>query len=72
MNVGFLGCGNIAQAMIVGLLGSGLKPASITVLTRNQKKKKFYEKNSIKRLAVSKANSAKFDFIILCASNTDS
>ncbi len=63
MNIGFLGCGNIAQAMIVGLLDSGLNPASITVLTRNQKKKNFYEKNSIKRLAVSKANSTKFDFI---------
>ena len=63
MNIGFLGCGNIAQAMIVGLLDSGLNPTSITVLTRNQKKKKFYEKNLIKRLAVNKANSTKFDFI---------
>ncbi len=71
MNIGFLGCGNIAQAMIVGLLDSGLNPASITVLTRNQKKKKFYEKNSIKRLAVSKANSAKFDFIFLCVKPKD-
>ena len=71
MNIGFLGCGNIAQAMIVGLLDSGLKPASITVLTRNQKKKKFYEKNSIKRLAVSKADSAKFDFIFLCVKPKD-
>ena len=53
MNIGFLGCGNIAQAMIVGLLNSGLNPASITVLTRDQKKKNFYEKNAIKRLAVS-------------------
>jgi len=71
MNVGFLGCGNIAQAMIVGLLGSGSKPASITVLTKNQKKKKFYEKNSIKRLAVSNANSDKFDFIFLCVKPKD-
>ena len=71
MNIGFLGCGNIAQAMIVGLLDSGLKPSSITVLTRNQKKKKFYEKNSIKRLAVSKANLAKFDFIFLCVKPKD-
>ena len=71
MNIGFLGCGNIAQAMIVGLLGSGLNPTSITVLTRNQKKKTFYEKNSIKRLAVSKANSAKFDFIFLCVKPKD-
>lgn len=71
MNIGFLGCGNIAQAMIVGLLDSGLNPASITVLTRNQKKKNFYEKNSIKRLAVSKANSAKFDFIFLCVKPKD-
>ena len=71
MNVGFLGCGNIAQAMIEGLLGSGLKPASITVLTKNQKKKKFYEKNSIKRLAVNKTNSAKFDFIFLCVKPKD-
>ena len=71
MNIGFLGCGNIAQAMIAGLLDSGLNPASITVLTRNQKKKKFYEKNSIKRLVVSKANSAKFDFIFLCVKPKD-
>ena len=71
MNIGFLGCGNIAQAMIVGLLDSGLNPASITVLTRNQNKKNFYKKNSIKRLAVSKANSAKFDFIFLCVKPKD-
>ena len=71
MNVGFLGCGNIAQAMIMGLLDSGLNPASITVLTRDQKKKKFYEKNSIKRLAVSKANSTKFEFIFLCVKPAD-
>ena len=71
MNIGFLGCGNIAQAMIVGLLNSGLNPASITVLTRDQKKKNFYEKNAIKRLAVSKANSAKFDFIFLCVKPKD-
>ena len=71
MNIGFLGCGNIAQAMIVGLLDSGLNPTSITVLTRNQKKKNFYEKNSIERLAVSKANSAKFDFIFLCVKPKD-
>jgi len=71
MNIGFLGCGNIAQAMIVGLLDSGFNPASITVLTRNQKNKNFYEKNSIKRLAVSKANSAKFDFIFLCVKPKD-
>jgi len=71
MNVGFLGCGNIAQAMIVGLLDSGLKPASINVQNRNQKKKKFYEKNSIKRLAVTKANSTNFDFIFLCVKPAD-
>ena len=71
MNIGFLGCGNIAQAMIVGLLDSGFKPASITVLTRNKKKKKFYKKNSIKRLDVSEANSAKFDFIFLCVKPAD-
>ena len=71
MKVGFLGSGNIAQAMIMGLLESGLNSASITVLTRNQKKKKFFEKNSIKRLAVSKANSAKFDFIFLCVKPAD-
>ena len=71
MNIGFLGCGNIAQAMIVGLLESGLNPASITVLTRIKKKKNFYSKNSIRRLAVSKANSAKFDFIFLCVKPKD-
>ena len=71
MKVGFLGCGNIAQAMIMGLLESGLNSASITVLTRNQKKKKFFEKNSIKRLAVSNANSDKFDFIFLCVKPAD-
>ncbi len=71
MNIGFLGCGNIAQAMIVGLLDSGLNPASITALTRDQKRKKFYKKNSIKRLAVDKANSTKFDFIFLCVKPAD-
>ena len=71
MNVGFLGCGNIAQAMIAGLLDGGIKPASITVLTRNQKKKKFYEKKSIKRLDVGNSNSAKFDFIFLCVKPAD-
>ena len=48
MNIGFLGCGNIAQAMIMGLLDSGLNPASITALTRDQKRKSFIKKTQLK------------------------
>ena len=39
------------------------KNTDIDAVSFDTDKKKFYEKNSIKRLAVSKADSAKFDFI---------
>ena len=50
MNIGFLGCGNIAQAMIVGLLDSALssKPTIMACAIFPQPKKPifilFYQK----------------------------
>ena len=38
MKICFLGCGNIAQAIIDGLLKSGMQPSKIACIERNEQR----------------------------------
>ena len=38
MKICFLGCGNIAQAIIDGLLKSGISPSDIACIERNEQR----------------------------------
>ena len=40
MKICFLGCGNIAQAIINGLLKSGMQPSNIACIERNEQRVK--------------------------------
>ena len=48
MNVCFLGCGNIAQAMIDGLIRSGVSSSSITCIERNEIKVELLKEKNLK------------------------
>ena len=48
MNVCFVGCGNIAQAMIDGLLSNGISTSSIACIERNQRKVELLKEKNLK------------------------
>ena len=71
MNVCFLGCGNIAQAIIDGLIRSGVSSSRITCIERNEKKVKLLEDKNLKVIELENLAEENFDFVILAVKPKD-
>ena len=71
MNVCFLGCGNIAQAIIDGLIRSGVSSSRITCIERNEKKVKLLKEKNLKVIELENLAEENFDFVILAVKPKD-
>ena len=71
MNVCFLGCGNIAQAMIDGLIRSGVSSSSITCIERNEIKVKLLKEKNLKVIELDNLATENFDLVILAVKPKD-
>ncbi len=71
MNVCFLGCGNIAQAIIDGLIKSGVSSSSITCIERNEIKVGLLKKKNLKVIELDNLAPENFDLVILAVKPKD-
>ena len=71
MNICFLGCGNIAQAIIDGLLKSGLSTNNISCIERNEQKVELLKKKNLRILKLEDLASENFDLIVLAVKPKD-
>ena len=71
MKVCFLGCGNIAQAIIDGLLKSGIQPSNIACIERNEHRVKSLKSQNLQIIELDNLASLDFDLIILAVKPKD-
>ena len=71
MNVCFLGCGNIAQAIIDGLIRSGVSLSSITCIERNEIKVELLKEKNLKVIELDNLAEENFDLVILAVKPKD-
>ncbi len=71
MNVCFLGCGNIAQAMIDGLIKSGVSSSNITCIERNEIKVELLKEKNLKVIELDNLAAENFDLVILAVKPKD-
>ena len=71
MNVCFLGCGNIAQAMIDGLIRSGVSSSSIACIERNEIKVKLLKEKNLKVIELDNLATENFDLVILARAKSE-
>ena len=71
MNVCFLGCGNIAQAIIDGLIKSGVSSSSITCIERNEIKVELLKEKNLKVIELDNLAAENFDLVILAVKPKD-
>jgi pyrroline-5-carboxylate reductase len=71
MNICFLGCGNIAQAMIGGLLESGVSANNIACIERNKQKAELLKEKNLRILRLENLASESFDLIVLAVKPKD-
>ena len=71
MNVCFVGCGNIAQAMINGLLNNGISTSSITCIERNERKVELLKEKNLKVIDLDNLAKENFDLVILAVKPKD-
>ena len=71
MNVCFVGCGNIAQAMIYGLLRNGISTSSIACIERNQRKVELLKEKNLKVIELDSLAKENFDLVILAVKPKD-
>tara|TARA_B100000287_G_scaffold433719_1_gene496125 strand:- start:5937 stop:6722 length:786 start_codon:yes stop_codon:yes gene_type:complete len=71
MNICFLGCGNITQAIIAGLLKNGISANSIACIERNKHKVELLKEKKLKMLELKDLASENFDLIILAVKPKD-
>ena len=71
MNVCFVGCGNIAQAMINGLIRSGVSSSNINCIERNERKIELLREKNLKVIELDNLAKENFDLVILCVKPKD-
>ena len=70
MKICFLGCGNIAQAIIDGLLKSAFS-ADIACIERNQQRIEALKKQNLQIIELENLATMKFDLIVLAVKPKD-
>ena len=71
MKICFLGCGNIAQAIIDGLLNDGIQPSNIGCIERNEQRVRSLKKQSLQIVELENLASLNFDLIVLAVKPKD-
>ena len=71
MNVCFVGCGNIAQAIIEGLIRSGVSPSRINCIERNKRKVELLKEKNLKVIELDNLATENFDLVILSVKPKD-
>ena len=71
MKICFLGCGNIAQAIINGLLKSGMQPSNIACIERNEQRVKSLRAQDLQIIELENLASLDFDLIVLAVKPKD-
>ncbi len=71
MNICFVGCGNIAQAIIDGLIKSGVSSSSIACIERNESKVELLKKKNLKVIELDNLVTENFDLVILAVKPKD-
>tara|TARA_B100001564_G_C20579872_1_gene642572 strand:- start:365 stop:1147 length:783 start_codon:yes stop_codon:yes gene_type:complete len=71
MNICFVGCGNIAQAMIDGLIRSGVSLSNINCIERNERKVELLKEKNLKVIKLDNLATENFDLVILSVKPKD-
>ena len=71
MKICFLGCGNIAQAIIDGLLNGGIQPSNIGCIERNEQRVRSLKKQNLQIVELENLASLNFDLIVLAVKPKD-
>jgi len=71
MKICFLGCGNIAQAIIDGLIKSGMQPSNIACIERNEQRVKSLKSQNLQIIKLENLASIDFDLILLAVKPKD-
>ena len=71
MKICFLGCGNIAQAIIDGLLKSGMQPSQIACIERNEQRVNSLKAQDLQIIELENLASVDFDLIVLAVKPKD-
>jgi len=71
MKVCFLGCGNIAQAIIDGLLKSGMQPSHIACIERNEQRVNSLKTQGLQIIELENLASLDFNLILLAVKPKD-
>ena len=71
MKICFLGCGNIAQAIINGLLKSGISSSDIYCIERNEQRVESLKKQKLQIIELENLTSIDFDLIVLAVKPKD-
>ena len=71
MKICFLGCGNIAQAIIDGLLKNGMQPSNIACIERNEQRVKSLRAQDLQIIELENLASLDFDLIVLAVKPKD-
>jgi pyrroline-5-carboxylate reductase len=71
MKICFLGCGNIAQAIIDGLLNDGIQPFNIGCIERNEQRVRSLKKQNLQIVELENLTSLNFDLIVLAVKPKD-
>lgn len=71
MKICFLGCGNIAQAIIDGLIKSGMQPSNIACIERNEQRVRSLKSQNLQIIELENLASIDFDLIVLAVKPKD-
>tara|TARA_Y100001970_G_scaffold76942_2_gene97793 strand:- start:22065 stop:22850 length:786 start_codon:yes stop_codon:yes gene_type:complete len=71
MKICFLGCGNIAQAIIAGMLKSGISSSDISCIERNEQRIESLTKQNLQIIELENLASMDFDLIVLAVKPKD-
>ena len=71
MKICFLGCGNIAQAIIDGLLKNGMQPSNIACIERNEQRMRSLKAQDLQIIELENLASLDFDLIVLAVKPKD-
>ena len=71
MKICFVGFGNIAQAIIEGLLKSGISSKNIACIERNQEKIELLKEKNLRMMQLENLASGSFDLIVLAVKPKD-
>ena len=71
MKICFLGCGNISQAIINGLLKSSISPSDIACIERNEQRVELLRAQNLQIIELENLASMDFDLVVLAVKPKD-